>query len=258
MNFGHLLTTLVLGRRAWHQARTALSTLRLVSNYLPVQTNISHLDPASLVSRGTPGYYIQRLGGPTGLARLYLGAGMLHLEGAATDLMSSSRNSALSSIRTAEPRSFSYIESGTDSWRRDREAARRYFDRARLLCPQLDVPALPADSEDIARWHPGPSGEFGGEDLRMPSMEIPRTPPPGRTEPGVPPHHVEQDATLRPRRRRKEDMTASMVEQAESRDDDEDNTWYLYIPGLIGAGTALLVVGVVSAISFSTWRKNQN
>lgn len=25
-------------------------------------------------------------------------------------------------------------------------------------------------------------------------------------------------------------------------DDDVDNTWYLYIPGLVGAGTALLVI----------------
>ena len=36
--------------------------------------------------------------------------------------------------------------------------------------------------------------------------------------------------------------------------EEEDNTWYLYLPGLVGAGTALLVVGF---LSFSSWRKGQ-
>jgi len=40
--------------------------------------------------------------------------------------------------------------------------------------------------------------------------------------------------------------------------DDLDGAWYLYVPGLVGAGTALLVVGVIGALSFSTWRKNQS
>ena len=36
--------------------------------------------------------------------------------------------------------------------------------------------------------------------------------------------------------------------------DDADGTWYLYLPGLVGAGTALLVVGL---LSLQSWRKNQ-
>ena len=34
----------------------------------------------------------------------------------------------------------------------------------------------------------------------------------------------------------------------------EDHT----LPGLVGAGTALLVVSVVGALSFQSWRKNNN
>ena len=36
--------------------------------------------------------------------------------------------------------------------------------------------------------------------------------------------------------------------------EEDDSTWYLYLPGLVGAGTALLVVGF---LSFSSWRKSQ-
>ncbi|TDL25778.1 hypothetical protein BD410DRAFT_784801 [Rickenella mellea] len=231
--------------RAWHQAPTSLSTLRLVTHYVPLGTILAPTD-GSTPPRGSPEYYFQCIGGPEGLARLYREAGLLHLEGAATMLMSSSYT-ALSSIRTVEPHP-SYTESGTERWRRDREAARRYFDRASQLCPQLDVPSLPSDVDDVGRRR---------QDLQMPSMEIPYTSTPGSHNSPSPINKEEPDATLRPRRRRKDEGTTSMVQQAEAHD-QEDNTWYLYIPGLIGAGTALLVVGVVSAISFSSWRKNQN
>jgi len=40
--------------------------------------------------------------------------------------------------------------------------------------------------------------------------------------------------------------------------DDIEGAWYLYVPGIIGAGTALLVVGIVGVLSFSSWsRRNQ-
>jgi thiamine pyrophosphokinase len=63
---------------------------------------------------------------------------------------------------------------------------------------------------------------------------------------------------LRRRRQEAEAAAKALLEQADIERESDDNTWYLYLPGLIGAGTALLVVGVVSALSFSTWRKNQN
>jgi len=61
------------------------------------------------------------------------------------------------------------------------------------------------------------------------------------------------------RRRKKakgEQMAASVIKSQGL--DDVDGAWYYYIPGLVGVGTALLVVGVVGVLSFSTWsRRNQ-
>ncbi|KAI5999453.1 hypothetical protein EDC04DRAFT_2792695 [Pisolithus marmoratus] len=39
--------------------------------------------------------------------------------------------------------------------------------------------------------------------------------------------------------------------------DDIDNAWYLCVPSLVGAGTALLVIGIIGTLSFSSWRQNQ-
>jgi thiamine pyrophosphokinase len=56
------------------------------------------------------------------------------------------------------------------------------------------------------------------------------------------------------RRRKKQELTLFDDHVVE----DVDNTWYLYIPGLVGAGTALLAVGIIGVLSFSTWsRRNQ-
>ena len=67
------------------------------------------------------------------------------------------------------------------------------------------------------------------------------------------------DHELRRRRAKSDDASdanASSTSLVEKRTvpDDDDNTWYLYLPGLVGAGTALLVVGF---LSFSSWRKGQ-
>ena len=54
------------------------------------------------------------------------------------------------------------------------------------------------------------------------------------------------------------ELSSSMVESVHREPDvtagDDDSTWYLYLPGLVGAGTALLVVGL---LSLQSWRKNQ-
>ena len=54
------------------------------------------------------------------------------------------------------------------------------------------------------------------------------------------------------------ELSSSMVESVHREPDlgaeDEDRTWYLYIPGLVGAGTALLIVGL---LGLQNWRKNQ-
>jgi hypothetical protein len=68
--------------------------------------------------------------------------------------------------------------------------------------------------------------------------------------------HTEAEVPVARRRRKKEELIL-VHDRGIRRPDDIDNAWYLYIPGLVGAGTALLVVGVVGALSFSTWRRNQ-
>ncbi|KAI0064779.1 hypothetical protein BV25DRAFT_1913954 [Artomyces pyxidatus] len=226
--------------RAWLQAHLPSAAIRLVTHYVPLQ-----LLPANSIPPheepgppGTTAYYVHNLGGSSGLAQLYLETGLLHLEGAASVLLSSSY-SPLSSIRLPQHLPDPTDGGGTEAWKRDREAARRYFEHARALSPTLEVPLLPPEGED-------PPEEKATElALQMPSVDVQ-----SREEPQV-----------RRRRHPKEDARAELYgksEAASAAASDEDRTWYLYIPGLVGAGTALLVVGVVGALSFSSWRKSQN
>jgi hypothetical protein len=203
--------------------------MRLTTHYFSSQITYDFAESDELIARGTTTYYLQRIGGPAGLAQLYLEVGLLYLEGAAKPLLSSSY-STLSSIRM--PPQLPTGEGGNDAWKRDREAASRYFDRARTLQPSLDVPVIPLENT---------------QELEMPSMEMhPSAPASVYSGDSLP------DTGLR-RRRKKEEMT--LLDEAKA--DSMDDSWYLYVPGLIGAGTALLVVGVVGALSFSTWRRNQ-
>ncbi|KAJ6619692.1 hypothetical protein B0H10DRAFT_2024464 [Mycena sp. CBHHK59/15] len=214
--------------RAWHQAHAPSATMKLVSHYLALPTTIDLCEDEKPAVRGTTSYYVQCIGGSHGLAQLYVEAGMLHLEGAASTLLTSS-SSSLSSLRFPLPSPSE--EGGTDAWRRDREAAGKYFECARLLHPSLDIPILPPVGGLISR---NPS-----EQLEMPSIDV------SLHNPELP----------RKRQRVKE---STLFDNREAKLDDLDNTWYLYVPGLVGAGTALLVVGVISALSFSTWsRRNQ-
>ncbi|KAF8149855.1 hypothetical protein B0H34DRAFT_731431 [Crassisporium funariophilum] len=225
--------------RAWHLAHVPSATMRLVSHYFPLQTTAIPIVAPENPSRGTIAYYLKCIGGPKGLAQLYLEAGLLHLEGAATTLLTSSYSS-LSSIRM--PLHSQIGEGGTEAWRRDREAASKFFERSRVLHPSLDIPVLPTESD---------------LELEMPSMHLASSAPDSvqskeesfyaDSEPEVP--------TVRRRRRREEQ---ALLNKSGTEMEDLDNTWYLYVPGIIGAGTALLVVGIVGALSFSTWsRRNQ-
>ena len=214
--------------------------MRLVSHYVPLDSLPTSSEDAT--ERGQTTYYMQSLGGPSGIAQLYLEAGLLHLEGAASMLLTSSY-SPLSSIRLPTQSQYFPPSEGasTAAWKRDREAARRYFDRARLLCQTLEVPALPAEEEGSA--DDDEATELG---LRMPSVDL----------------TASSDAN-QPRRRhtQREGSQHKQVVQVPQRSrgtEDLDDAWYLYVPGLVGAGTALLVVGVIGALSFSTWRKNQS
>ncbi|KAJ6513325.1 hypothetical protein C8R45DRAFT_963258 [Mycena sanguinolenta] len=212
--------------RAWHQAHTPPATMKLVSQYLPLQATVDLAESEKPIA-----YYLRCIGGSGGLAQLYLEAGLLHLEGAASALLASS-SSSLSSLRVPIP--LPSGEGSTAAWQRDREAAGKYFERARLLQPSLDIPVLPPPSGLISR---NPS-----EQLEMPSIDL----------------QTSEPAQPRRRRKAKEDSTTLFDNRDPKVHDLEDNTWYLYVPGLVGAGTALLVVGVISALSFSSWsRRNQ-
>lgn len=261
------------------------------------------------------------------MAQVYLEAGLLHLEGTAGNLLSASGSySGLSSIRISTlqipppttTETYNHLStwgssgfsglgsmsggggggggggSGAEAWRRDRERARRLFERARRLNGDLDVPLLPpspdtegsseAESVDEEKTELGTrprsktrvsgrvgegkrdSGELGegqGQgQFRMPRVDI----EPTREQE----EKQEQRNNEKPirRRRKREDTIGggggrggrgrggadSIVEERVREGDEDDNTWYLYLPGLVGAGTALLVVGF---LSFSSWRKGQ-
>ncbi|KAI0314603.1 hypothetical protein OF83DRAFT_1135911 [Amylostereum chailletii] len=225
--------------RAWLRAHVPAAAMRLVTHYVPLHAVPSDVpDNERVRAPGSVSYYVHMLGGASGLAQLYLEAGLLHLEGSATVLLSSSY-SPLSSIRLpSQPPPMSAPTSGTDSWRRDRAVACKYFERARSLSPELDVPLLVPEGDDTSDPEP--------IELEMPSIDV-------RTEEEKPP------AGSRPRRRfrtKEDDEKLSLPKTTTA--EGVDDTWYLYIPGLIGAGTALLVVGVVGAIGFSSWRRNQS
>ncbi|KAF7327626.1 TPK-B1-binding domain-containing protein [Mycena kentingensis (nom. inval.)] len=216
--------------RAWHQSHSPTATMKLVAHYVPLAATLSLPQSEKRPRRGTISYYAQCLGGDNGLAQLYLEAGLLHLEGAASGLLTSSASS-LASLRVPH-NSIHPGESGTDAWKRDREAAAQYFDRARLLRPSLDVPVLPPSSGVLSRE---PSDQ-----LEMPSIDLQSS--------------FYGELT----RKRKSEGSALFGNRDSKLADDLDGAWYLYVPGLVGAGTALLVVGVISALSLSSWsRRNQ-
>jgi len=202
-------------------------------------------------AKGTAAYHHRCIGGDTGLARLYVEAGSLYLEGAAAILLSSTY-SALSSIRSST--STVQADGGIAGWRRDREFARKYFECAKTLDPDLEVPVVPPEIGD----------ELGsGTEFLMPSIEIKTN---VKTK-GTP----SSSTTSRARRRtgtvmgkgkgreteESEVLASSMVKEPSAMSSgygDVDSPWYLIIPGLVGAGTALLVV---TAIGLSSWRKSQ-
>ena len=204
--------------------------------------------------KGTAAYHYCCIGGNTGLARLYVEAGSLYLEGAA-DILLSSTYSALSSIRSST--STVQADGGIAGWRKDRDFARKYFDRARTFDPDLDIPVVPPEIGE----------ELGSEtELLMPSIEI-------KTTAGTKAKGTSEGGSTRGKTRRRtgtvkgwgkgrevegsEILPSSIVKESSAMStgyEDVDSPWYLIIPGLVGAGTALLVV---TAIGLSSWRKSQ-
>jgi len=193
--------------------------------------------------RGTP-YFADRLGGPPGQAQLYLEAGLLHLEGIAALLISSS-STILSSVRSSDPFYHpSLRETGTETWRRDRDTARKYFERARALDASLDVPVLPNDGEE--------SGSERERDRKASVSGPTSVSAMSRASSKHELREKEEPLTVPPKRRRRERAIegTSLVDP-----DPNSDLWYLYLPGVVGA---VIAVGVVGALSLTSWRKGQN
>ncbi|KAI6154925.1 hypothetical protein BKA82DRAFT_22420 [Pisolithus tinctorius] len=225
--------------RAWHQAHLPSATMKLVTHYLPPHTSLSLVKEAEENTRGTLSYYVQCIGGAAGLGQLYLEAGLLHLEGAASVVLSASY-ATLSSIRVPP---HPQPENGAEAWKRDRDAAGRYFDRARAMNPDLDIPVISDERS-------------GHTELEMPSLEIHHHSAPESAYSGEGSMYSEQERVVRRRRQERTKDELIFIDNVKGKD-DIDNAWYLYVPSLVGAGTALLVVGVIGALSFSSWRRNQ-
>ncbi|KAI6019089.1 hypothetical protein EDC04DRAFT_2607659 [Pisolithus marmoratus] len=187
-----------------------------------------HVKEAEENTRGTLSYYVQCIGGAAGLGQLYLEAGLLHLEGAASVVLSASY-ATLSSVRVpAQPQP----ENGAEAWQRDRDAASRYFDRVRA-----DKPDRCMNSKRlrwISRTTTASASAYSGEG----SM------------------YSEQKRVARRRRQERAKDELIFIDDVKGKD-NMDNAWYLYVPSLVGAGTALLVVGAIGALSLSPWRRNQ-
>jgi len=195
-------------RRAWQIAHVPTSTVKLVSIYLPLSAPSAE--------------YVRRVGGPSGLAQLYLEAGMLHLDGSWHGLLSSP-HASISSLRLPE---------GGEGWKRDREAARALFDRAHTLDPVLEIPELPE------------------HELKMPCLDLHVD-----VEQSEYSDDEDGDATEVGRiiEKRKKILDESSLGLK-----DLGNAWHVYLPGLIGAGTAVVAVGVIGFLSLSWSRRNQS
>ncbi|KAF6757268.1 thiamine pyrophosphokinase [Ephemerocybe angulata] len=204
------------------------ATMRLVSLYLPLSATSDLTDADWAVedpARGTAG--------AKALPNSILEAGLLHLEGAASTLLSASYSS-LSSIRM--PLQSQIGEGGTEAWKRDREAAAKYFERARTLQPDLDIPSLPVEGAIPVHNH----------ELEIPSLDLTATSTP-ESYPSGPESNTDSGAEYdvpTVRRRRKKTSEVEIVVPTKAEVDDMEDQWYLYVPGIVGAGTALLVLGV--------------
>ncbi|KAI6039768.1 hypothetical protein EDC04DRAFT_2867917 [Pisolithus marmoratus] len=189
---------------AWHQGHHPSVTMKLVTHYLPPHPSLSYVKGAEL----------------------YLEAGLLHLEGAASVVLSAS-HAALSLIRVPpQPQP-----------EQDRDAASCYFDCARAMNSDLDVPVIMDERSKQTR---------SVHELEMPSL-------------GILHCHSAPESTYSGEGSIKQGWTKDeliFIDDVKGKD-DIDNAWYLYIPSLVRAVTALLAAGAIGTLSLSSGRQNQ-
>ncbi|KAI6009846.1 hypothetical protein EDC04DRAFT_2871337 [Pisolithus marmoratus] len=207
------------------------ATMKPVTHYLPPHASLTHVKEAEENTRGTSSYYVQCVGGgAAGPGQLCLEAELLHLEGAASVVLSASYT-ILSSIRVPpQPQP----ENGAEVWQWDRDAASRYFDHTHAMNSDLDVPVITDERSGQTR---------SVHALEMPSLEIPHHhSAPASAYSGEGSMYSEQEGVVR---RRQQERTKDELIFIDN------------VPSLVGVGSALLVVGVIGALSFSSWRRNQ-
>ncbi|OJT15209.1 hypothetical protein TRAPUB_8224 [Trametes pubescens] len=151
----------------------------------------------------------------------------------------------------------SEYNSGAESGAGDVQAHLR--DRSRS---PASSPLRPADSRPRRRGERHARTAAGGTQLEMPTLDVRR----GAPSTDAPLPQIPSVRRRRPRVLRGSagdgdvgDLSSSIIESVHADPDlgpsgEDDRTWYLYVPGLVGAGTALLVVGL---LSLQSWRKNQ-
>jgi len=200
--------------RAWLMDQHPIAVMKLVTVYLPL-----HATPQrSAIVESEQEYprYLRRVGGTTGLAKLYREAGIIFMQGLGTTLsgsMSTLSNSpfALGSSEIGQP--------GNP----ESETAQRYFRRARALDPTLLMPDVNVRTaaEEIS--------------LVMPSVDVSGS------------AVTEKDGMSKSRR---------LEERRRRRQREEQEDWSnIFVPGLVGAGLAIGIVGLVSA---SNWWRGSN
>ena len=221
---------------------------------MPLHTPLP--SPEGPTPPGSIAYFVKSLGGATGLARLYAEAGRtLQLEGAGAIHHGPTALSSLASIRSTGPHTYARTAATLETWRRDRAAARRYFERARALDTMVDVPAMGSDTDDD-------DTVLG---LRMPELPLSGSAPgsePARRRrrsekdkgDGDKENRKDKDRTLRhrdsqrkekQREERERDETGSMYSTkslVNTGPPDVDENWFIHLPGLLGAGALLLLV----------------
>ncbi|KAI6039971.1 hypothetical protein EDC04DRAFT_3089952 [Pisolithus marmoratus] len=191
--------------RAWHQAHLPSTAIKSVTHYLPPHTSLSYVKEAEENTRRTLSYYVRCIG-----------------EGAAS-VMPSASYETLSSIHVpAQPQP----ENGAEAWQRDRDAASCYFDRARAMNSDLDIPVI--------------TDERSGQTRSVHELET--------TLLDISHHHSASASAYSDEGQERAKDELIFIDDVKGKD-NMDNAWYLYVPSLVGAGTALLVIGVIGALT---------